>query len=97
MKTKNITIFLDFHLQVIHRDLAARNVLLCQNGIVKICDFGLAHGGGDVGDDDDNTVKFGDNGKHHNGTTLQERLPVKWMVNKSCEKKEKSNELISFE
>ncbi|KAH7639531.1 vascular endothelial growth factor receptor kdr-like [Dermatophagoides farinae] len=66
--------------KVIHRDLAARNVLLCQNGIVKICDFGLAHGGGDVGDDDDNTVKFGDNGKHHNGTTLQERLPVKWMA-----------------
>uniref|UniRef100_S4RQ64 receptor protein-tyrosine kinase n=1 Tax=Petromyzon marinus TaxID=7757 RepID=S4RQ64_PETMA len=26
----------------IHRDLAARNVLLADNGVVKICDFGLA-------------------------------------------------------
>lgn len=27
---------------VLHGDLAARNVLLCDNNVVKICDFGLA-------------------------------------------------------
>jgi len=28
--------------KVLHGDLAARNILLCENNIVKICDFGLA-------------------------------------------------------
>lgn len=28
--------------QYIHRDLAARNVLLADDNIVKICDFGMA-------------------------------------------------------
>lgn len=27
---------------VLHGDLAARNILLCDNNVVKICDFGLA-------------------------------------------------------
>lgn len=27
---------------ILHGDLAARNILLCENNIVKICDFGLA-------------------------------------------------------
>jgi len=29
-------------MQYIHRDLAARNVLLAEDYVVKICDFGLA-------------------------------------------------------
>lgn len=28
--------------KVLHGDLAARNILLCENFVVKICDFGLS-------------------------------------------------------
>ena len=28
--------------RVIHGDLAARNILLAENNVIKICDFGLA-------------------------------------------------------
>ncbi|KAK8403578.1 hypothetical protein O3P69_000556 [Scylla paramamosain] len=29
--------------KVVHRDLAARNVLISEEGVAKVCDFGLAH------------------------------------------------------
>lgn len=28
--------------KVFHGDLAARNILLCEDNVIKICDFGLA-------------------------------------------------------
>lgn len=28
--------------KILHNDFAARNVLLCEDKVVKICDFGLA-------------------------------------------------------
>ncbi|XP_012285918.1 vascular endothelial growth factor receptor 1 isoform X2 [Orussus abietinus] len=53
------------HRKVLHGDLAARNILLAENGVVKICDFGLAK----TMYKDDNYKKKGDG-----------PLPIKWMA-----------------
>lgn len=55
-------------LQCIHRDLAARNVLVCDDNIVKISDFGLAR---DL-----------ENSDYYRKMT-DGRLPVKWMAPES--------------
>ncbi|XP_015606080.1 vascular endothelial growth factor receptor 1 isoform X2 [Cephus cinctus] len=51
--------------KVLHGDLAARNILLAENNVVKICDFGLAKSMYK----DDNYKKKGDS-----------PLPIKWMA-----------------
>nr|NP_001162909.1 PDGF- and VEGF-receptor related, isoform H [Drosophila melanogaster]ACZ94200.1 PDGF- and VEGF-receptor related, isoform H [Drosophila melanogaster] len=51
--------------KVLHGDLAARNILLCEDNVVKICDFGLAR-----------SMYRGDNyKKSENG-----KLPIKWLA-----------------
>ncbi|XP_055347124.1 plexin-A2-like [Paramacrobiotus metropolitanus] len=52
---------------VIHRDLAARNVLVCDNKIVKICDFGLAK----------------QNSEYYRMRDKNTPMPVKWMAPQS--------------
>ncbi|OWK07999.1 FGFR2, partial [Cervus elaphus hippelaphus] len=49
----------------IHRDLAARNVLVTENNVMKIADFGLAR--------DINNIDY-------YKKTTNGRLPVKWMA-----------------
>ncbi|XP_058810705.1 vascular endothelial growth factor receptor 1 isoform X2 [Phymastichus coffea] len=51
--------------KVLHGDLAARNILLAENNVVKICDFGLAK----TMYKDDNYQKKGDS-----------PVPIKWMA-----------------
>jgi serine/threonine protein kinase len=60
------------HLQLIHRDLAARNVLLAEDNIVKICDFGLAK----------DVYKYDNYVKKNDGP-----LPIKWMAIESIRDK----------
>ncbi|KAK3750976.1 hypothetical protein QZH41_009130, partial [Actinostola sp. cb2023] len=52
-------------LQCIHRDLAARNILVADDKVLKIADFGLAR---DVHEMD------------YYRKTTDGRLPVKWMA-----------------
>jgi serine/threonine protein kinase len=58
-------IFNVYSLKLIHRDLAARNVLLADDDVVKICDFGLARDCYNY----DSYIKKGEG-----------PLPIKWMV-----------------
>ncbi|XP_066591720.1 vascular endothelial growth factor receptor 1 isoform X2 [Prorops nasuta] len=58
--------------RVLHGDLAARNILLSENNVVKICDFGLAK----TMYKDDNYKKKGD-----------APLPIKWMAIESIRDK----------
>ncbi|UYV64419.1 KDR, partial [Cordylochernes scorpioides] len=58
--------------EVIHRDLAARNVLLADNHVVKICDFGLAK----------DCYKYSNYVKKGDGP-----LPIKWMAIESIRDK----------
>lgn len=52
-------------MRVIHRDLAARNVLVCDNKVVKVSDFGLSR---DVYQDDIYCKLTGG------------KLPIRWMA-----------------
>lgn len=56
--------------KVLHGDLAARNILLCDDNVVKICDFGLAR-----------SMCKGDNYKKQG----EARLPIKWLALESLE------------
>jgi serine/threonine protein kinase len=68
----HLFLYLSTHLQLIHRDLAARNVLLADDNIVKICDFGLAK----------DVYKYDNYVKKNDGP-----LPIKWMAIESIRDK----------
>lgn len=60
--------------KIVHRDLAARNVLLCENNLVKISDFGLAK----------DVRKY----RHSEYYRMsKKRLPFRWMAPESLAKK----------
>lgn len=51
--------------KVLHGDLAARNILLAENNVVKICDFGLAK------------TMYKNNNYQKKG---KDPVPIKWMA-----------------
>ena len=53
--------------EVIHRDLACRNILVGDNELLKICDFGLAK----------------DTSEYTSVSALKTRLPICWMAPES--------------
>ena len=61
----NSTKSFHFTFQCIHRDLAARNILVSENYIIKIADFGLAR---DIG------------ANNYYRKTTSAALPVRWMA-----------------
>lgn len=64
---RQISVAMEFltNKKYVHRDLAARNILVSNNKIVKLCDFGLA--------------RIVHNGDHYCKLT-NGRLPLKWMA-----------------
>ena len=66
------------YFQVIHGDLACRNVMLTENGIVKIGDFGLSR------------QLLRENGYKYNST--QQMIPIRWMAPESLESLEYSTQ-----
>ena len=56
--------FLHFS-KCVHRDLAARNILVCENNLVKIADFGMA--------------RSVENSDYYRKSTAG-KIPLKWMA-----------------
>ena len=50
--------------EIIHRDLACRNILVGDNDLLKICDFGLAK----------------DTSQYTSVSALKTKLPIRWMA-----------------
>lgn len=59
--------------KVLHGDLAARNILLCDDNVVKICDFGLARSMYK----NDNYKKKGEVGVAFSGSLMRTQIRIK--------------------
>ncbi|XP_035664722.1 proto-oncogene tyrosine-protein kinase receptor Ret-like [Branchiostoma floridae] len=60
--------------KIVHRDLAARNVLICENRVAKICDFGLSR---DIYKEREYVTPAAE--------TDRARLPIRWMALESLQ------------